>query len=132
MLSTAADIGKQRMQRLAEDPQNVVYEYKYDERQEEDCDPEQTVKFARDIFIQRQKLDKMTDDEAGNEIIKDHTLYRFKLDHPIIFGQMIEKEDGPKHYRMLEKLARFKKDSLKKGLTQEEQMACLSKYILGQ
>lgn len=100
-----------RMRALASDDSNVVYEYTYDTPVRSAC-PEQALKLAKAAVEWRQtKGKRLSDAEARAELLTSHEdstlMTDFSQSFPKAFEMITEKEQGPRHFSILMKMARL-------------------------
>lgn len=101
------DINRRRMLNIAGQEGNTVYEYGFD-NPERVADVEQAMKFAKLVFVERQKLTIESDAEAAVKLKEDNAdLKVFSRTHPTIFSKMCAKATAPRDFSILEKLGNF-------------------------
>lgn len=110
-METAFQIQQSRIQTLAENKDNLVYEYVYETPIRNAC-PEQALKLAKVAVEWRQTSGSpLTDAEARHMLVagnvSDAPMLDFSRAYPKAFAMITEKERGPEHFAMLVRMARF-------------------------
>jgi len=125
------ELNESRMQQVAAEQGNVVYEYKYEEAVKK-ADVEMSLKIAKGIFVQRQSMAKETDDtEAREKILLLDSLYAdYAKDHPQTFELLTDLQDGSRHLEMLVRLATFKSNADAQGIPYNDSFGQVSSFLM--
>lgn len=111
-MEKALGLQQQRMRSLADEHENVVYEYTYDTPIRSAC-PEQALKMAKAAVEWRQSPagKKLSDARARQALISgevtDAPMADFAKTFPKAFELITELERGPEHFSVLVRMARF-------------------------
>jgi len=111
-MEKAKSLQQDRMRALADEKDNVVYEYAYDTPVRNAC-PEQALKLAKEAVQWRQSPagKKLSDEEARRVLVAgkvtDAPLADFSKTFPKAFELITEKDRGPEHFSVLVRMARF-------------------------
>ena len=129
-MDKATEVNNDRMRDIASQQGNVVYEYVYD-TPEREADETQTVKFAKIALMERVKFPGLSDTEARAVVLENEpVLQTFVKDNPKIFEMMTDKERCGDSFKMLCRLATFKRTSDQRGLSTPEATACVSQFLM--
>jgi hypothetical protein len=127
-MERAAAEQRRRLERLASDEGNVVYEYDYS-APERFADVEQTMKLATECLERRRALGA-DDDEARAQLCREPKLDLFSRTHPRMFVQMTDLKHGPEAFEVLTRLARFRQQVVREGIGEEEATALASQFLM--
>lgn len=128
----AIALQQQRMRDRA-DPDNVVYEYQYDEP-ERLATPEQAVKMAQLAFDERRKLKELQDSDARSRILESDAnvaagLKVFSRTHPRAFELVTELQRGAEHLQVFVKMARLRKAANENGASEAQATAYANELL---
>lgn len=132
-MDKAIQLQQERMRNRA-GPNDVVYDYVYDEP-ERHATPAQAATLASLAFTERQRLKSIDDDdEARREILREHEklLTVFSRTHPRVFQMVTEKNRGAEHLAIFHKMARFRQAADDAGATEAEATAAVNEMLQSQ
>ena len=124
-------LNEERMRDVASTEGNVVYEYVYDQVGRE-ADETQTVKLAKIVIEERAKLRDLSDELARVALRDNEMIAAFARDHEKTFELMTDLRNCGESYKMLCRLAHFKRASDQRGLSQAEATANVSSFLMEQ
>jgi hypothetical protein len=110
-MESVLEIQDGRMRKLAESPDNLVYEFTFDQQQREGT-PNVAIGLARGCCKWRQENKHLTDDEARYALVEGRTpvsdsrvMTDFAREYARSFQMVTNVGDGPRHLRVMTRLA---------------------------
>ena len=100
----AGEAQRRRLEELAKDRRNEVYEFRFDEPEAHISAPNAAI-FARDLWRARLRIKEKTDAEAREILLRDDAVSTYSRTHPEIFRRATSLQDGAKAVEMVQRMA---------------------------